>query len=128
MRVSCNRNLHRNNSDPSLFLGDGDFKIFFSYFWAKISIFVVTKMSKDTPRLYCIYLWTVRQLSIMIIYNGSWSKLFQWISLYIVRWQTDLVNTKESLLPVCDKPYHKFKKSSTALGGALCDRTHSMVI
>jgi len=23
---------------------------------------------------------------------------------YIVRWQSDLVNTKESILPVCDKP------------------------
>jgi len=28
---------------------------------------------------------------------------------YIVRWQVDPVNTKESLLPVCDKPYHKIK-------------------
>ena len=26
---------------------------------------------------------------------------------YIVRWHSDLVNTKESLLPVCDKPYYK---------------------
>jgi len=26
---------------------------------------------------------------------------------YIVRWQPDLVNTKETILPVCDKPYHK---------------------
>jgi len=25
---------------------------------------------------------------------------------YIVRWQSDLVNTKESELSVCDKPYH----------------------
>ena len=25
---------------------------------------------------------------------------------YIVRWQSDLVNTKESELPVFDKPYH----------------------
>ena len=25
---------------------------------------------------------------------------------YIVRWQSDLVNTKESVHPVCDKPYH----------------------
>jgi len=24
---------------------------------------------------------------------------------YIVGWQSDLVNTKESVLPVCDKPY-----------------------
>jgi len=25
---------------------------------------------------------------------------------YIVRWQSDLINTIESVLPVCDKPYH----------------------
>ena len=25
---------------------------------------------------------------------------------YIVRWQSDKVYTKESVLPVCDKPYH----------------------
>ena len=29
---------------------------------------------------------------------------------YIVRWQSDLVNTKESILPVCDKPYHTNKR------------------
>ena len=28
---------------------------------------------------------------------------------YIVSWQSDLENTKESTLPVCDKPYHKVK-------------------
>jgi len=30
---------------------------------------------------------------------------------YIVRWQSDLENTKESILPVCDKPYHKIKEN-----------------
>jgi len=30
---------------------------------------------------------------------------------YIVRWQADVVNTKESLLPDCDKPYHKIKEN-----------------
>jgi len=28
---------------------------------------------------------------------------------YIVGWQSDLVNTKESIIPVCDKPYHTNK-------------------
>jgi len=28
---------------------------------------------------------------------------------YIVRWQYVLENTKASILPVCDKPYHKIK-------------------
>jgi len=27
----------------------------------------------------------------------------------IVSWQSDLENTKESILPVCDKPYHNIK-------------------
>ena len=30
---------------------------------------------------------------------------------YIVRWQSDLANTKESILPVCDKPFHKIKEN-----------------
>ena len=29
---------------------------------------------------------------------------------YIVMWQSDLVNTKESVLPDCDKPYHTDKR------------------
>ena len=37
---------------------------------------------------------------------------------YIVRWQSDLENAKESILPVCDKPYQKDQRTSTALGGA----------
>jgi len=52
--------------------------------------------------------WTVPQLSIRIIYSSIF--LFNFIPLdkvYIVKWQSNLVNTKESLLPVCDKPYHK---------------------
>jgi len=32
---------------------------------------------------------------------------------YIAMWQSDLENTKESILSVCDKP-----RKSTALGGA----------
>jgi len=28
---------------------------------------------------------------------------------YIVRGQSDLINTKVSILPVCDKPYHTIK-------------------
>jgi len=28
---------------------------------------------------------------------------------YNVRWQPDLVNTKESVLPVCDEPYYTNK-------------------
>jgi len=38
---------------------------------------------------------------------------------YIVRWQSDLENTKESILPVCDKPYHKIKALLPLWGGSL---------
>ena len=30
---------------------------------------------------------------------------------YIVSWQSDQENTKEIILPVCDKPYHKIKEN-----------------
>jgi len=30
---------------------------------------------------------------------------------YIVSLHSDLENTKESILPVCDKPYHKIKEN-----------------
>jgi len=45
---------------------------------------------------------------IVIIYNST--ILVQWIRVMIVRWQSDLVNTKESVLPVCDKPYQTNKR------------------
>ena len=35
----------------------------------------------------------------MIMYNSIWSLLIQWISFI-------LPGKKESVLPVCDKPYH----------------------
>jgi len=46
----------------------------------------------------------------MIIYNSTWSILIQCIRVMIFRWQSNLVNAKESVLPVCDKPYHTNKK------------------
>jgi len=36
---------------------------------------------------------------------------------YIVRWQSDLVYTIESVLPVCDKPYHINNVFSANAGG-----------
>ena len=50
------------------------------------------------------------QLSIMIIYNSTWSILIQWIRVMIFRWQSDIVKTKESTLSGCDKPYHTNKR------------------
>ena len=34
----------------------------------------------------------------------------QWIGVMIVKRQSDIVNTKESILPVCDKPFHTKKR------------------
>jgi len=48
--------------------------------------------------------------SIMIIYDSTWSILIQWIRVMIVGWHSDQVNTKESILPFCDKPYHTNKR------------------
>ena len=43
----------------------------------------------------------------MIIYNSAWLNLIQWIRVILSR---DLVNTKESVLPVFNKPYHTNKR------------------
>jgi len=45
---------------------------------------------------------------------------------YFVRWQSDLVNTIESILPVCHKPYHKIKENLPHWGGGLklCGTMH----
>jgi len=53
------------------------------------------------------------QLSIKIIYDRTIMVNFNPIDKdYIVRWQSDLKNnTKESILPVCDKPLHKIKEN-----------------
>jgi len=48
---------------------------------------------------------SLHQLSIRIIYNSTQSNLIQWIRV------SDLVNTKESVLPVCNKPYHTNKRN-----------------
>jgi len=29
----------------------------------------------------------------------------------MISWQSDLENTEESILPVCDKPYHKIEEN-----------------
>ena len=47
----------------------------------------------------------IPKLSILFIYNSTWSILIQWIQSMTVMWQYDLGNTK-SIFPVCDKPYH----------------------
>jgi len=44
-----------------------------------------------------------------------------------VSWQSDLVNTKESVLPVCDQPYHT-KKEKYRMGRRLkfCGTVHCL--
>jgi len=46
----------------------------------------------------------------MISFNSTWSILIHWIRVVIVRWQSDLVNTKKRMLPNCVKPYHTNKR------------------
>jgi len=53
---------------------------------------------------------TTTIIEIFIIYNTIWSKFVQWFCVRIVRWQSNLVNTKESIFPVCDDSYHRNKK------------------
>jgi len=45
----------------------------------------------------------------MIIYNSTWSISNQWIM--IVRWHSDPVNKRESLLNVCNRTYHMNKRN-----------------
>jgi len=48
--------------------------------------------------------WTVPQLSVIIIYNSTWSVVSNGLGYVFLRSQSDLVNTKEIALPV-PKPY-----------------------
>jgi len=43
-------------------------------------------------------------------YNGTLSVLFKWIRDITTKELSDLLDTKESELYVCDKPYHKNTK------------------
>ena len=52
-----------------------------------------------------------------VYYNSTLSMLFKWSRVMIVRWQSDLVNTKESVLPVCDKPFSQEQTNSTESWG-----------
>jgi len=48
--------------------------------------------------------------------NSKWSIWIQWIRILVVWWQSDQVNTKESVFPVCDQPYHANNRKSTERG------------
>ena len=56
-------------------------------------------------RLWSCTWWTVPQLSIMVIYNSTWSILIQWIRDIVSGDNMTLVYTIETVLSVCDKPY-----------------------
>jgi len=45
------------------------------------------------------------------------SIVLKWISASNVRWKYDLVNIKESIIPVGDGPYHKNTKKAQEGGG-----------
>ena len=51
------------------------------------------------------------KLSVMSIYKSTWPILIQWLRVMLVRWQSDLVNTKESVRPVCDNLITRTKES-----------------
>jgi len=53
--------------------------------------------------------WTVPRHSTSI--TSIWSILIQWIRVMVAGWYSDLVNTKESILLVCDKPYYTNKRN-----------------
>jgi len=71
---------------------------------------------EKTNTAQAVLQWTVPHLSIMFIYYSAWSISIQWIRVMIAMRQSALVNTKGSLLPVCDKSIHT-KKESTERGG-----------
>ena len=47
---------------------------------------------------WCTFHW----LSCLILYNGWFSVLIQWIRAIMIRWQSDLLNKKERILLVCE--------------------------
>jgi len=67
-------------------------------------------LRQETFLLFSTGTVTVNSSSILDFYNSTWSILIQWIRFMIVWWQSDLVITKEGILPVCDKPYHMNKR------------------
>ena len=107
-------------------------RIVFNDRWFHHSVHVHTCFS--SRQCYCavIYQWIVPQLPFLIIYNNTWSILIQLIRVMIFSWQSDLINTKESVFSVCDKPYHTNKRivgKEEEIGFAeLCtDMTHLVV-
>ena len=59
-----------------------------------------------------IHLQNVKLNSPTVIYNSIWSILINWIRLWLWGKKCDQVHTKESVLPVWDKPYHTNKNST----------------
>jgi len=78
-----------------------------------IRIFTTWQAIPFKRKFYYIMKWyrSRTQLAITIIYNSTWSYLIQWIIVLIVMWQSDLVNTNESILPVYNKPYQTNKRT-----------------
>jgi len=67
--------------------------------------------------------WAVRKLSIMFFYN-TWSNLIQWIRDLIVRWQSDLVNTKGVFLVCVKRDYTNLKNIRKLNGIEVCRTMH----
>ena len=52
----------------------------------------------------------------MIIYYGKLHIYYQWIRAMIIKRQPDLQNTKESVLPVCNKISTRAKENGEEMG------------
>jgi len=55
-------------------------------------------------------------MSVMIIYYGKLHIYYQWIRAMIIKRQPDLQNTKESVLPVCNKISTRAKENGEEMG------------
>jgi len=69
---------------------------------------------------------TFHWLSCLILYNGWLSVLIQWIRAIMIRWQSDLLNTKERILLVCENLITITKKRNDRKGRKvdLCETAH----
>jgi len=77
--------------------------------WTKLKPFNVTqcfcskywtRTNGQQIKLTSSWKYTFSQLSIMIIYNSTWSMLIQLITVIIVSRSSDLINTKDSIFVI----------------------------
>jgi len=72
--------------------------------------------------------WTFPQLSIFIIYISTLSILIQWIRALVISYQFDLINTRGSILPVCDKFITRTKRKGRKGRRLKCLRIGALLV